>query len=293
MPLPLTLQEALKQPSRPVFLFGSTPPRDDTTLEKAKETCAKFAARSAVLATDGFIVYDIQDEAKRTTLERPFPFRKTMDPSLYASFFPVYSGKECIVYKAVQDSTTDDYDRWLHNATEVYGHNCFTLVGPASSKEPRTGISLSSAAERTREQTRAAFGCVCIPERHTSKGNENISMFNKINFGAEWFITQGIFSAAPIIRLITDYGTLCKERNIVPKKIILTFAPCGRAKTMKFIKWLGMDVPEEIEKRILEATDQVCVFQSLSPLVTYYSFVTHSCNNPLMYIMNRSTENNI
>ena len=35
----------------------------------------KFASRSATLATDGFIVYDIQDEGGRTTTERPFPFR--------------------------------------------------------------------------------------------------------------------------------------------------------------------------------------------------------------------------
>ena len=35
----------------------------------------KFATRSATLATDGFIVYDIQDEGGRTTIERPFPFR--------------------------------------------------------------------------------------------------------------------------------------------------------------------------------------------------------------------------
>jgi hypothetical protein len=37
------------------------------------------------------------------------------------------------------------------------------------------------------------------------------------------------------------------------KKVILTFAPCGRPKTMAFIKWLGMYVPEEKEKRILNA----------------------------------------
>jgi hypothetical protein len=71
----VTLSDALRDSSRPVFLFGTVPPREGTTVEKAKETCAKFAARSAVLATDGFIVYDIQDEAGRTSLERPFPFR--------------------------------------------------------------------------------------------------------------------------------------------------------------------------------------------------------------------------
>ena len=66
------LSDSLKDSSRPSFLFGSTPPREGTTEEKARESCAKFASRSAVLATDGFIVYDIQDEAGRTEVERPF-----------------------------------------------------------------------------------------------------------------------------------------------------------------------------------------------------------------------------
>lgn len=70
-----TLVDVLRDQSRPVFLFGAVPPRDGTTVEKAKEICAKFVARGSVLATDGFIIYDIQDEAGRTTMERPFPFR--------------------------------------------------------------------------------------------------------------------------------------------------------------------------------------------------------------------------
>lgn len=38
---------------------------------------------------------------------------------------------------------------------------------------------------------------------------------------------------------------------------MLTFAPCGRAKTLQFIKWLGMYVPEEAEKRIFSASNPV------------------------------------
>jgi 5,10-methylenetetrahydrofolate reductase len=98
-----------------------------------------------------------------------------------------------------------------------------------------------------------SFGCVCIPENQTTKGDEALNMVTKSEFGADWFTTQGIFSAAPVSRLLNDYGDICREKGIVPKKVILTFAPCGRPKTMAFIKWLGMYVPEEKEKRILNA----------------------------------------
>jgi hypothetical protein len=50
-----------------------SPPKEDTTIEKAKEILMKFCSRSAY----GFIVYAIQDEKGRVEdIERPFPFRK-------------------------------------------------------------------------------------------------------------------------------------------------------------------------------------------------------------------------
>ena len=108
------LVQALIDSSRPVFLFGLTPPREGTSEQSAIESCVKFAARSAVLATDGFIVYDIQDEAGRTEVTRPFPFRKTMDPAWYASLFPKVAGKQCIVYKCVVEDSIGGctYNTW-------------------------------------------------------------------------------------------------------------------------------------------------------------------------------------
>lgn len=256
MPLE-SLVQVLRDSTRPAFLFGSTPPKEGTTIEQAKESCRKFAERSSVLATDGFIIYDIQDEAGRTEIERPFPFRKTMDASLYATFFPPLSGKQCVVYKCGANESPEDFQRWLDMATDEHGHRAYNLVGAATSKNGVPGLSLSDAASLIKSKRGIAFGCVCIPERHTTKGNEDLNMIRKVDAGAEWFITQGIFNAFPVIKLIHEYGELCVAKGMVPKKVILTFAPCGRAKTMTFIKWLGMNVPEEVEKRILESPSPV------------------------------------
>ena len=62
-------------------------------------------------------------------------------------------------------------------------------------------------------------------------------MMRKVNMGAEWFITQGIYSDVAVIKLLNDYSDDCKAARIIPKKVILTFAPCGRPKTWQFIKW--------------------------------------------------------
>jgi hypothetical protein len=278
----MPILDALLDPSRPVFLFGSTPPREGTSIEKAKESCRKFAARSAVLATDGFIVYDIQDEGGRTTIERPFPFRRTMDPSLYASFFPAVSAKQCVVYKCVVEDSMENFDEWMDKATQDHGHTAFNFVGAASSDTKHAGPSLQEAGLRNQLRGNCHFGCVCIPERHTTKKNEDLNMYRKTAFGAEWFITQGIFNAGPLVVLLNSYGDLCRAKKVVPKKVVLTFAPCGREKTMTFIKWLGMHVPPEVEARILSSADPVQEsVKVLTEVLTTVLELTGGCGVPL------------
>lgn len=82
-------------------------------------------------------------------------------------------------------------------------------------------------------------------------------MLRKQKAGAEWFISQAVYDPEPTIRLLKDYAASCREQGIIPKKVILTFAPVSRPKTMNFIKWLGVRVPEETEKQILEADKPV------------------------------------
>ena len=65
---------SLLDPHRPTFLFGCTPPSRKMPRAKVREICKKFVSRGRVLASDGFIVYDVQDESSRTAEERPFPF---------------------------------------------------------------------------------------------------------------------------------------------------------------------------------------------------------------------------
>jgi 5,10-methylenetetrahydrofolate reductase len=136
----------------------------------------------------------------------------------------------------------------------THGHKAFNLVGAASSNQGGN-LSLTEAGQITSE--RSHFGCVCIPERHTTKANEHLNMMRKIRIGSSWFITQGIFNAKPLISLLHDYSDLCKQEKIIPRKVVLTFAPCGRPKTMTFIKWLGMQVPTDIEERIFASSTPV------------------------------------
>jgi hypothetical protein len=187
-----------------------------------------------------------------------------MDASTYGSYFPSLSGKQCVVYKSVVEAGVEEFDKWADMACEKHNHCAFNLVGAPSSKRAYSGLKLHEAGLKMKSRGGNGFGCVCIPERHMTKGDEHLNMMRKIEFGAEWFVTQGIFSAAPVSKLLNEYGDICRQKGITPKKVILTFAPCGREKTMHFIKWLGIIVPEHKERRILDA--EVPVRESITLL---------------------------
>lgn len=207
--------------------------------------------RSRANATDGFIVYDIQDESSRNADARPFPFRRTLDPVEFASIFPRESGKSVVVYKVPVESKVAEFDSWLAQASISYGHRTFNLVGPASAADGATRVSLAQAAERLVADPDLAFGCVTIAERHLKKGTEHLNILRKTALGARWFISQAVYDAEATVRLLNDYATECRKRGEAPRKIILTFAPAGRPKTLQFCKWLGINVPEAVETRVL------------------------------------------
>src|SRR6266545_4427809 len=58
-------------------------------------------------------------------------------------------------------------------------------------------------------------------------------------------------------RLLDDYVRDCHSAGVQPQRIVLTFAPAGRTKTITFLKWLGVHVPLETETAILNAADPI------------------------------------
>ena len=260
-----SLASRLADPSRPVFLLGEVPPAINTSPGKAAAICSKFAARSRALATDGFIVYDIQDEPGRAEDQpRPFPFRKLMDSSPYAALLARTSGKPCLVYKCVADA---HFDEWIETATQEHGHTAINLVGRPSSQGEYQGPTLAQAMTKVaNESSGLDFGCVCIAERHTLESakargkdypTEHLNMIRKQEEGAQWFISQAVYDVEPTIRLLKDYAATCRLRGILPKKVVLTFAPVSRTKTMNFLKWLGVKVPIEVEESIFKAESPI------------------------------------
>ncbi|HVJ22832.1 MAG TPA: hypothetical protein VM756_02735 [Burkholderiales bacterium] len=242
----MDLRAKLLDPAQPLLLYGSTPPRAGTPPEQVAAAADKLVARVRGLPLDGVVVYDIQDETGRTGVPRPFPFVGTIDPRDYAKRF----GLPAIVYKALGTMDEAQWRAWLEASRgEV---EFLSIVGrPASGV--RYPLPLSRAIRIATEMKRFVVGGVVIAERHDDQRSEAARLLAKGIEGCGYFISQAVYHAPPTQRLLADYLRDCRGAGTPPKRIVLTFAPCGREKTLAFLRWLGVNIAPETERAILGA----------------------------------------
>ena len=246
---------------RGVYFIGTTPPKSDTPLDDVESIANKLLERVSDIDFDGLIVYDIQDENSRTNKPRPFPFKSTLDARLYSSLLNKKSNRPVITYKSVVQSDALAFNDWANEAWEKYGVKDVVLVG-SPSKNNNISLPLAEAYRTLVDNENEFFiGGVTIAERHASKGNEHERLIEKHQQGCNFFISQAIYNPQATIDMLTRYAIECKKQGLKPQRLILTFSPCGSKKTLEFIDWLGVSVPEATSLRILNADNSL--FESI------------------------------
>jgi 5,10-methylenetetrahydrofolate reductase len=236
-----------------VLLYGTTPPRAGTQPDAVQAAADKLAARLQPLPVDGVVVYDIQDESGRTAAARPFAFSGTVDPRSYGSLLAARTGKPAITYKCVGDLDEAGWQAWLDEAASSYGTGFLSIVGRPTSGV-RYPLALSKAI-RLAAAHPAGFtvGGVAITERHTAERSESARLLAKGIEGCGYFISQTVYHAEASVRLLADYARDCRGAGVKPRRIVLSFSPVGREKTMAFLNWLGVRIPPETARAILGA----------------------------------------
>ncbi len=249
----LSLKEKIEDTNQGVYLIGTTPPKIGTDKAQLKTIAEKLLGRLHEIEYDGVIIYDIQDESSRTNQARPFAFKQTVDPREYSHLLRDLSAQDVITYKSVAQRGVGEFKDWLSETKNDYDLQNVVLVGSPSSVGD-IKLSLPDAYKAMAEQSDDFFlGGVTIAERHSSKRNEHERLIEKTAQGCQFFISQAVYDAQATIELITSYARTCKAQGITPQRIILTFTPCGGEKTLEFMQWLGISVPEATKWRMLDA----------------------------------------
>ncbi|KAA0875710.1 methylenetetrahydrofolate reductase [Nitrincola tapanii] len=248
-----TLRTKFSDPQQGVYFIGTTPPKRSTDDAQMLEIADKLLARLDSLEYDGLIVYDIQDESSRIDTPRPFPFMETRDPREYSRLLSQRSGHETLTYKSVAQRDAKEFSAWLDETQRDFGLQHIVLVGSPSS-EGEIRLNLNQAYEVLAQHPQDYhLGGVTIAERHASKGNEHLRLQQKAQQGCDFFVSQAVYNAEATIDLLQSYAQLCEETGETPKRIIMTFTPCGSAKTLEFMQWLGISIPDATQARILQA----------------------------------------
>jgi hypothetical protein len=248
----MDLRARLLEAGQPVFLYGTTPPRAGAAPEQVFNAAEKLGERLRPTPVDGVVVYDIQDESGRSAQPRPFPFAGTVDPRDYSSLLSERTGLAPVTYKALGALDERGWRAWLDETART-NLRLISVVGRPTSGV-RYALSLSRAVRLAAEHpARFTVGGVAIAERHNEVRSEAARLLAKAVEGCAFFISQTVYHAPPTQRLLTDYLRDCRGAGIEPRRIVLTFAPCGREKTLAFLRWLGVNVPPETAQAILGA----------------------------------------
>lgn len=251
-----SLRKKLLEPGGFVSLYGTTPPRANASPERVATTIEKLSGRVAQLPLDGLVIYDVQDEGDRVDDPRPFPFLPTLDSRVYAKQLQEQLGFSTVVYKCVANVPKEQWDNWLQESRSTYSVENLSLVGKPSTTADDNGLSLSQATlEASTHPADFALGGVAIAERHANGKSEARRIIRKTENGCHYFISQAVYHAQTSIRLLSDYAQVCEAEGRAPARIILTFVPCGREKTMDFMEWLGIKITPETRQSILNANN--------------------------------------
>ena len=255
--------ERIKSKSSGLLLYGITPPKSQVEPQRVIEIAEKTLARLHGLDIDALVVYDVQDESARTIEERPFPFLSAHDPFEFAKNYLHSLKIPKIIYRPASKFTQDELSVWVE---DVITHNFSPVfVGvPAPDFVPITTLPQAYNVWRKHEEM-SVIGAVMIPERHAVLKDEDQRILDKMASGVSYFISQCVFNVEYAKRVIDDLAKTCMEKNIELPTIIFTLTACGSIKTLHFMEWLGIHIPEGLKEEfrnsenILERSVEVCI----------------------------------
>jgi len=245
----------IKSAQSGILLYGITPPKASTPPQRVAEIAQKTLERLRSLDIDALVVYDVQDESARTAQERPFPFLTALDPLVFASQYLSSLVVPKIIYRPAGKFSPQELSDWLEQLHELHFYPVFVGL-PVPDYPVKT--TLTQAYQLwSRHQPTSVVGAVTIPERHHLLRDEDSRILAKMSCGVSYFISQCVFNIDYAKEVINDLARRCDEQQCSPPTIIFTLAACGSAKTLQFMEWLGIHIPQAVKEGLNASEDML------------------------------------
>ncbi len=238
-----------------ILLYGITPPKASTAPEKVAGIAERTLDTLCSLDIDALVVYDVQDESARTSEERPFPFSSALDPFEYASCHLRRLSVPKIIYRPAGNFSKEELAQWL---CSLKAHGFFPIFVGLPSPDSVVRTTLREAYQVWREHYgNSVIGAVTIPERHALLKDEDVRILDKVDCGVSFFISQCIFNVEFTKKALEDLASTCGKRGCPIPTMIFTLTICGSPKTLDFMEWLGIHVPDDIKEELKACSNAV------------------------------------
>ena len=214
-------------------LFEVVPPEEGkpAALDEAVAVVQRVAN-----SVDAVNLPEIHNEARPG--ERTAGFVPRLDPRVIGARLREEHATEivvnhCVVYEP-------DPLPWLVETEETYGIRDLVLVGGESSSIQYPGPGVAEAAGRIRAAGHTgALGGISIP----SRAGEAERVRRKHAAGIDFFTTQVLFDPNDIVWLV-------QRLNGVEARLFLSFAPVSHPRDLQFLRWLGADIPPDLDRHL-------------------------------------------
>jgi 5,10-methylenetetrahydrofolate reductase len=255
----MTLKDKILDPALPVRLFELVPPAAGnlSAIESALAEVGKVRH-----LTDAINLPEIHDESRSSP--RTARFVPRVEPRLLGARIVRELGLDvvinrCVVYEPNQRG-------WFEETSEKFSIRNTVLVGGESSQLSYRGPSVIEAAQEIRTaDPQACLGGIIIPSRL----HEAERIRRKATAGLSFFTTQILFDSNDIVWLI-------QQLNGLEARIFLSFAPVSHPRDLEFMRWLGADIPSDLDRFLLRS-ESPKASAAREPMTTTPAATSQSC----------------
>lgn len=230
----MSLTDRMLRPGEPLVLFEMVPPAAGK--DGAAEAALQEAAKVKTLV-DAINLPEIHDETRDKT--RTAKFVERIEPRQLGARIQRELGTEVIVNRCVVYDP--DPVPWFRETADSYGLQHVVIVGGESSQVRYPGPGVTAAAEAlSGAGLRTALGGISIP----SRVHEAERVRRKAEAGLTFFTTQVLFDSNDIVWLL-------QRLNGLEARVFLSFAPVSHPRDLEFLRWLGADIPADLDRYLL------------------------------------------
>ena len=245
----MRFRDKVRKPKRPVVAYEILPPREkDGTLNSYAEKISSLLSQTHI---DAINIPEVHEENGRGV--RPVKNLERAEAREFGRLLQDSVGIEAIVNRVMVHDNLDYQKNWIKETFYDYDIENLILVGGETSDIEYPGPSVNESAEYiTRDLNTGRFDIFCGGITIPSRQIESERLLQKGSNGIEFFTSQVLYDGTKVKKMLKYYDKVCKDNSVRPRRILLSFAPVSSKKNIDFLKWLGVEIPQATEDRLIK-----------------------------------------